>query len=205
MGLQVTNGLGRLSFVWWSFCGVGASLFLLVLTFHVRSESRWMAVAPLAALAIAYGLHKLTCWLIEGFAGAPVQQAPVPKSAFPIAVGGALLAGLLAANWPVPERLALAPSAPAPALAPFNGKLDGEKWWEKAPVIQPASEPDEAAALQKASEEVLRAYPYLSEPESVGVVRLILADRDQRMAQGKRADVALWEAARAIAPAHAPR
>ncbi|MDF1485032.1 hypothetical protein PY257_07520 [Ramlibacter sp. H39-3-26] len=55
-----------------------------------------------------------------------------------------------------------------------------------------------------AAEKIVREYPYLATAQGHDAMRLIIAERDARIAQGVRPDVALLEAARQVAPQHAP-
>lgn len=67
-------GLKRLSLVWWSFVALCATLMLAVVINdnYARNMGSEAGYAVLT-LGVPYGLHRLTCWVIDGFSRSPVS------------------------------------------------------------------------------------------------------------------------------------
>ncbi|VTU20092.1 hypothetical protein SRS16CHR_02573 [Variovorax sp. SRS16] len=74
------NGLGRLSAAIWGFVGLWVFWLLASVCFSAKQaagENLKGALVLVSAMAIVYGLHRVTCWVMGGFAqpkGAAVQH-----------------------------------------------------------------------------------------------------------------------------------
>lgn len=67
-------GLKRVSLVVWSLIGGGATLLLAVFVFSEWPRNESQAGWGFLTAGIPYCLHKLTCWLIDGFSRPSASQ-----------------------------------------------------------------------------------------------------------------------------------